>query len=154
MDDTNTQNTFNLEPQGNTITLTFTQIIEKDQSSKQARLVVSEIESIFNKNTSKNFGILIDLTKLQNLPGFVTEESRQIYTEFSRNPQIYKIAVVGANLFYKIATNFLVTASRRGSVIKWFSDLEEAKEWLKAEQSWYNMPTTAEVAQLARAAAS
>lgn len=129
------QKSFKVEQNDNIIILTFTKTLEKEQSSQQAELVVREIESIFQKNPDMKFGIAFDLSPLQTLPGFITEKSRQIYSEFSKNLQIYKIAIVGANLFYKIATNFLVTASRRGSMIKWFANLEEAKEWLKAEES-------------------
>lgn len=135
MDEKRIQNTFGVEQHDNIINLTFTEIIDKEQTAKQAELVTSKIESIFQKNPDTKFGIAFDLTPLQTLPGFITEESRQIYSEFSKNLQIYKIAIVGANLFYKIATNFLVTASRRGSMIKWFTNLEEANEWLKAEEN-------------------
>jgi len=129
------QKSFEVEQNDNIIILTYTKTLEKEQSSQQAVLVVGKIESIFQKNPDMKFGIAFDLTPLQSLPGFITEKSRQIYSEFSKNLQIYKIAIVGANLFYKIATNFLVTASRRGSMIKWFTNLEEAREWLKADGS-------------------
>ena len=135
MDEKKIQNTFEIKQSGSVIKLTFTETIDNDQTGKQAQLVISKIESIFQKNPDTKFGIVFDLSPLQTLPGFITEESRQIYSEFSKNLQIYKIAIVGANLFYKIATNFLVTASRRGSMIKWFNELEESKEWLKTQES-------------------
>lgn len=131
MDEKQIQNTFRVEQHDKVINLTFTEVIDNEFTGKQSRLVIDKIESIFQKNPDTKFGIIFDLTPLQTLPGMITEESRQIYSEFSKNLQIFKIAIVGANLFYKIATNFLVTASRRGTVIKWFTNIEEAKEWLR-----------------------
>ena len=135
MSNENVQKSFEVEQNDSIIIIVLTKNLEKEQTNQQAELVVRGIESIFQKNPGMKFGIAFDLTPLQSLPGFITEKSRQIYSEFSKNLQIYKIAIVGASLFYKIATNFLVTASRRGSVIKWFTTPEEAKKWLKAEGS-------------------
>ncbi len=127
------QKSFEIEQNGKIISLVFTKVLEKEQNDLQTKLVVEKIESIFQKNPDIKFGILFDLSPLQSLPSNITERTRQVYSEFSKNLQIYKIAIVGANLFYKIATNFLVTASRRGYVIKWFTNIDEAKGWLKSE---------------------
>ncbi len=110
------------------IALTFTNFLPETDSSRQANLVVESTESVFNKHPNVRYNLLIDLTPIEILPSFITKESREIYERFSENNQIRKVAIVGANLFYKIATNFLMKASRRGD-IKWFTNKQEALKW-------------------------
>ncbi len=106
MDEKEIQNTFGVEQHDNIINLIFTEIIDKEQTAKQAELVTGKIESIFQKNPDTKFGIVFNLTPLQTLPGFITEESKQIYSEFSENLQIYKIAIVEQIFFTKLPPIF------------------------------------------------
>ena len=119
--------------EGNIVSVAFQELLSEEDSNQQARLVVASVEEEFSKNPQAKFGLLIDLTPLKILPSFLTNKSRVVYEEFAQNKQLGKVAIVGANLFYKVATNFLMTASRRGSDIKWFSKKEEALPWLREE---------------------
>lgn len=117
--------------EGNIVSVAFPELLSEEDSNQQARFMVASVEEELSKNPQAKFGLLIDLTPLKILPSFLTNESRVVYEEFAQNKQLGKVAIVGANLFYKVATNFLMTASRRGSDIKWFSKKEEALSWLR-----------------------
>ena len=128
------QQTYKLSIEGeNTITLTFTKILSEKESSKQAEVVVSKMMDIFGKDPQKNFDLLIDLTQLETLPSFFTEESKGTYTTLSRHPQLARVAIVGANMFYKLITNFLMTATGKGTRIQWFENKSEALTWLNKD---------------------
>jgi hypothetical protein len=119
--------------EANIVAVTFSELLSEDDSNQQARIVVGSVEEVFNKNPKLEFGLLVDLTPLKVQPSFLTNDSRAIYEEFAQNKQLRKVAIVGANLFYKVATNFLMSASRRGRGIKWFSTKEEAVTWLREQ---------------------
>jgi hypothetical protein len=128
------KNTFKLTvEEGNIVAATFSELLSEDESNRQAKVVVASVEEIFNSNPKSEFSFLVDLTPLKVQPSFLTSNSRGIYEEFANNKQLGKVAIVGANLFYKVATNFLMSASRRGRDIKWFSTKEEALVWLREE---------------------
>jgi len=128
------QNTFKLtQEEGNIVAVSFPELLTEEDSNEQAKLVVESVEEIFSKNPQTKFGFLVDLSLMKFQPSFLTGESRVVYEEFAQNKQLGKVAIIGANLFYKVTTNFLMTASRRGSDIKWFTDKEEAFSWLREE---------------------
>ncbi len=128
------QNTFKLtQEEGNIVAVSFPELLTEENSNEQAQLVVESVEEIFSKNPQTKFGFLVDLSPMKFQPSFLTGESRVVYEEFAQNKQLGKVAIIGANLFYKVATNFLMTASRRGSDIKWFTDKKEAFSWLRKE---------------------
>ncbi|MCH7541663.1 STAS/SEC14 domain-containing protein [Patescibacteria group bacterium] len=131
LSDNELQKTFNLKTEESKIVvLTFTKFLSEEDSDQQADLVVSLTEGVFNKNPKDQYDLLIDLTPLEILPSFITKKSREKYEAFGRNKQLRKVAIVGANLFYKVATNFLMTASKRSNM-RWFSNKKEALDWLK-----------------------
>ena len=128
------QNTFKLtQEEGNIVAVSFPELLTEESSNEQAKLVVESVEEIFSKNPQTKFGFLVDLSPMKFQPSFLTGESRVVYEEFAQNKQLGKVAIIGGNLFYKVTTNFLMTASRRGSDIKWFTDKKEAFSWLRKE---------------------
>jgi len=114
---------------GNLISVTFTQYLAEQESSEQANLVVGKIEEILKNNPEIGFNLIFDLSPIKILPSFITNESQEKYRGLAEHKQVRKVAIIGANLFFKVATNFLMTASRRGTSIKWFSNREEALNW-------------------------
>ncbi|HEX7456569.1 MAG TPA: hypothetical protein VF303_03830 [Candidatus Nanoarchaeia archaeon] len=132
--DSENQQTYTITQEGEkTIILTFTKILSEEESNHQAEEVVATIMAIFSKNPQKSFNLIIDLTKLESLPSFFTDRSRNVYTTLSKHPQLLRVAVVGANIFYKLVTNFLMTSTGKGLRIQWFDNKPDAISWLNKD---------------------
>lgn len=56
--------------------------------------------------------------------------SRAIYARIVGHPQIKKVAAAGANPLLSVAAKLILEASGKGDTLRWFTDKEEALEWL------------------------
>jgi|SRR3989344_2481064 len=110
--------------------LTFLKTLSQNDQDRLAKLVVASVLEIFNKNPNTTFNLLIDVTALKFLPTAITKNATDTYKGFSKNTQLHKAAIVGAGLLFKVATIFLMPASKRTN-LQWFSNKEEALAWLK-----------------------
>ena len=60
-----------------------------------------------------------------------TSAARKIWVEFLKHPKIKKTAIFGGNVFVRTLASFVIAAAGKKN-IKFFSDEESARKWLKS----------------------
>lgn len=78
------------------------------------------------REEKKSVHILIDLTTL----GKTDSNTRKIAVDVLTHLDYDKIAFYGNNLFTKYLANFIISATGKGTKIKYFDTREKAHQWL------------------------
>lgn len=106
----------------------ITDIADPDENTRRMEIVKERLFNIFNSDSSKNYKVIVEILYFSR--GHISPRARQIWIELAKHKQISKSAIVGQNVFLKVAANFIIGAAGRSATIKWFNNKEEALKWL------------------------
>jgi hypothetical protein len=98
---------------------------------RSVALILADIDEIVDAYPGKIFLGIGDLTPIFNKISLMSNEIREGYRKIVEHPRIKRIAILGANKFFEIATNFMFHVSSDSNRIKLFSNEKEAIEWLR-----------------------
>lgn len=112
----------------------FNQLItDPDDNAKQAQMVVDGLIALAREHPGEKFNILIDLTPLGRAT-YVSGETRKIYAQGMKDPQLRKLAVIGQSVAYQVVLDFIVSSINRQERVRWFGDVKKAITWLKKDK--------------------
>jgi len=94
--------------------------------------VASDVLSILNKDTQKNYDVIVDFVPLGKKGVFLPSGARSMAALMMSNKQIKKWAVVSKTKIMKVTLGFVSKLAGKKNT-KWFSDKEKALQWIKAK---------------------
>lgn len=123
--------TFSITKDDNVILMDFFEAESNpDDNGRQAELVVAEIVKTVNKDLSKTYNFLVDMTKVGTIH-HISDKARDAYLHLANLRILRKAAIVGRGLFLEVTLNLILQSVGRASSFKIFNDREAAKTWLK-----------------------
>lgn len=106
---------------------------EPADDARRLELMEKAVLEILNKNPQKNYKAFLNILPLGKGRVLVSSGTRKVWGRLASKKQIKKCAVIGLSIFLKTVSSFIINLVGRSEDIKWFSDKEEALEWLKEE---------------------
>ncbi|MBI3486317.1 STAS/SEC14 domain-containing protein [Candidatus Daviesbacteria bacterium] len=100
-----------------------------DQNSQTVAECSEQIDKLAKelRKQHKKVLIIVDLTKM----GKTHSSARKVGLEVLKNLDFDKLAIFGTDLYTKYLVNLVVLATGRLDKIQYFSNEEEARDWLK-----------------------
>lgn len=105
--------------------------LNEERHVRSVALMLDDMEAIFAAHPGKNFYGLGDLTPLANKISHMSKRVREGYLRIVEHPRVIKAAVFGANKYFEVATNFIISALGKSEKLKIFKTEVEARAWLK-----------------------
>ncbi len=125
--------TFSLKQIDNDIVLI--EILEsqtvEDENSRQADLLAQTIDNFVKQDREKSYNFIADLTQAGTV-AYISDHARKVYTDLPKLSNFNRVAIVGQSLMLEISINLIMQATGRSQSFKWFTNREEAKNWLLA----------------------
>ncbi|MCJ7827601.1 hypothetical protein MUP65_00435, partial [Patescibacteria group bacterium] len=103
---------------------------DPEKSAQMAELEHQSVRKILIENPKSKYPLLIDLSLVSKRLKYMSKNARQSYVALMAEPQVVRIGLVGANVFFKVMAGFLANASGMGDRVKWFGKKSEARNWL------------------------
>jgi len=103
-------------------------ILLGDQDKESTENVITEVNTLLSKENCIG-SVLIDMSQT----GRPSSESRRLHANNIRsNPKnLRKLALYGASTMNRVMANFIIKASGRVDMVRYFKTEKEAIEWLK-----------------------
>lgn len=122
---------FTLEIDDNNLLIWTTRYYEKDEKKglKDLHSFTNTLQGIFNQHPKKQYSILVDVTPVQEKTYNVPVSAKQAFRKMYQNPQIYKVAMIGANNFFNKLGEMLSRFTGKWKKLRIFEDEEEAIRW-------------------------
>lgn len=103
-----------------------------EEDDRLSELVWDELETIFKKDATKSYNLLVDIVGITQFRT-PSPESRKRYLQLGSHRQIKKIALVGLNPLYKTAVYFMAKIAGKIATTGFFNNREQALTWLKGK---------------------
>lgn len=108
----------------------FKDLVIKKENVRRAELVAEEVYNILDNDESREFKVLIDITKMPE--SHISKEANEIYRDVARRKQIVKVAVVGSSSVQARVLKFVMPfILGEGNKVLWFPNEKEAVAWLE-----------------------
>ncbi|NTV44121.1 MAG: hypothetical protein HGA67_00290 [Candidatus Yonathbacteria bacterium] len=104
---------------------------ETDDNVRATELVIGDIQIIMSTAPGTVFAALVDTVPIGGGLRVVLPESRKKYAELISNDHVQKVAFLGTNDLVASLIGTIADLTGHPGKVKWFSDAEEAKDWLK-----------------------
>lgn len=103
-------------------------ILYGDQDKDTTKNVIEEVNILLSREKSIG-SVLIDMSET----GRPTSESRRLHADnIKSNPEnLRKLALYGASTMNRVMANFIIKASGRADMVRYFKTEKDAIEWLK-----------------------
>ena len=119
-------------PEERIVYLTFFSNEEaSDDNVRATELVIEGAQKALEACGGETCVALVDTVAVPEGVRVVFPESRTLYAKFIADERIQKVAFLGSNDFIASLIGTIGELIGDPSKIKWFSDVEEAKSWLK-----------------------
>ncbi len=98
---------------------------------RATELVIEDARKLIEESSHETCHALIDLAGIGEKMRVLVPESREKYAELMNHPRVGKVAFLGANAFVASLIGVLARMTNKSDRVRWFSDIDEAKSWLK-----------------------
>jgi hypothetical protein len=94
--------------------------------------IIRQLQKIFDRDPNKKYVFLVDFTDLENLFDYISKPVRAEYARLANQPQVDRIAILGANKYYEVTINFILEMVHQKEKTKFFKNRNEAVAWLRS----------------------
>jgi len=125
-----------LELDNNGLLIWTTRYYAKDEikGMEDVNRLIEAINILFNQDPDKYFSVLVDVRPVYDQVFYMPRPVRQKFSKLMKNPQIKKIAILGANTHLAILVETLSQFTEMWSKVRIFRDEDKAFGWLKDEK--------------------
>lgn len=129
---------YTLEIDDNDLLIWTTRYFVKDENkgTQDINAFVRALQKLFYNNPGKKYSVLVDVTPVYKEAHNVPISAKRVFREIYEYPQIYKVAMIGANNFFTKLGEMLSRFTGKWEKLRIFKDEEEAIKWaLKKEDN-------------------
>ena len=126
---------FEINIDDNLVTATF--LVEEtnpDDNTRTTKLFLEDLEKSAKSQSNKQFNLLADLSPI-GTGNYVTNESKNLYSQTKAFDNFSRIAVVSKSLIIKVLVVSISTLTGKFDNVKWFDEKEKAVDWLNKSTS-------------------
>ena len=126
---------FKITIDDNLVTATF--LVEEtnpDDNTRTTKLFLEDLEKSAKSQSNKQFNLLADLSPI-GTGNYVTNESKNLYSQTKAFDNFSRIAVVSKSLIIKVLVVSISTITGKFDNVKWFDEKEKAVDWLNKSTS-------------------
>jgi len=104
---------------------------ETEDNIRATELVIAESRALLDAQGDGPYNAIVDTVAIPDGVRIVVPESRKRYAELIEDARVHRVAFLGTNDFVASLIGTIGELTNHPTKVKWFSDTEEAKNWLK-----------------------